>query len=271
MPVKDRWFYKITESYLVFSPFGYNAPVETIGIDIGTKHLGICGLSKSEDREHPVATWWALVSVPTKNIHESVDLINDLLFKEKDFAFFREPDIRYIAIIMSSDCDRYRIELQVQQNPGARAVACALRTFTTMLQFTRGESRQVAYVHGERKYAIAPKFSEKAREDPLRKQIISGQSNTKKRKVLGFNDVMELLKLNGETSSIKFLLAFEQFVDQLYDMTDANLVGRDPYYPGIKITRAKKDGKNQDIDFDSFDFDSCEEDELDSEDYSDSE
>ncbi len=52
--LKATWYYKITENYFVFSPFGEETNCDVIGIDIGTKHLGISGILKTEQRKFPV-------------------------------------------------------------------------------------------------------------------------------------------------------------------------------------------------------------------------
>lgn len=100
IPIRDSWHLVRNEHYLVFSPFGKEAPADTIGIDVGTKHLGISALDTVPHREHPVWTWVSLVSYPAKNLHSSVDIITDLLLESADFEWMR-------------NCRRYRIELQV--------------------------------------------------------------------------------------------------------------------------------------------------------------
>lgn len=214
--IKDSWYYKLTDEYFIFSPFDKNCSCQTIGIDIGTKHLGIAGLSKVDNRKYPIWTWCSLISVPNKTLHESVDRLVDIIYKSKDFEWFRNADY-------------FRIELQMQINPKARAVSCVLRALSKIFQIQNNKPIDVEFVHGNLKYSFAPLYSKKSKNDPLRELLLSGQSNTKKRKILGKNDTENLLKLNGEKNMLKFLNLFSNYVDQLFDMTDAYLIARIKY------------------------------------------
>lgn len=95
------WYFICTSEYMIFSPFGKNTACEVIGIDIGTKHLGITGLAEFDNRKLAVTTFESLVSYPSKNVHECVDKMVDLLYGNELFRWFR-------------DADHYRIELQMQ-------------------------------------------------------------------------------------------------------------------------------------------------------------
>jgi hypothetical protein len=54
--IKPGWHFCFSENYMIFSPYGKDAPVDCIGVDVGTKHLGIVGVSKVENRTLPVCT-----------------------------------------------------------------------------------------------------------------------------------------------------------------------------------------------------------------------
>jgi len=136
--IKENWYYKVNENFLVFSPFGSDTPCDVIGIDIGTKHLGISGISKVEYRKHPIWTWCSLISVPSETLHQSVDRIVDILYQSPYFEWFR-------------NCSSYRIELQMQVNPKARAVSCVLRTLARIFQLKSQKPINVEFVHGKKK------------------------------------------------------------------------------------------------------------------------
>ena len=252
MPVKIDWYYKITEDYLVFAPFGKDSPCEVIGIDIGTKHLGIAGLSFSEGRKFPVWTWCCLISVPEPTLHASVDRVVDIILDSPHLEWFRNTFV-------------HRIEQQMQINPKARAMACVLRTLCRVFSLQAKRPKNVEFVHGELKYAIAPLYSEAARQDPLRKIYLGGASNTRKRKILGKNDTENLLRENGEKNMLRFIRVFGPHVDSVFDLCDAYLVGRSFYEPGLKSVRPKKNsivkigkvGKEEESD-DEFGYSSAE-------------
>src|SRR3954463_5884447 len=69
MPLKPSWYFRQSDEYIVFSPFGKQSPCHTIRIDVGTKHLGISGISATENRKYPICTWFSLISVPAKSLH----------------------------------------------------------------------------------------------------------------------------------------------------------------------------------------------------------
>lgn len=226
IPMKKDWYLKTNKHYVVFSPFGEDSPCETIGIDVGTKHLGISGLAKTENRKYALWTWAGLISYPAENLHKSIDAICDILYDSDAFKWIR-------------DVESYRIELQLRVSPKNRAMACVLRTICIMFQKITGRPVDVEFVHGEKKYYIAPLYSKASIEDPLRTQHLSGASNTEKRKRLGENDTKCLLEENGEKYMLKFLRYLEHHADQLHDLTDSYLIGRTRYEKNLKISRKK--------------------------------
>jgi hypothetical protein len=229
--LNDRWYIKTSSNYMVFSPFGKNAPIECIGIDVGTKHLGICGLARLPGYKRPVCTWLSLLTSVESSLHHNADVLSEILFRSLDFGWFRIADI-------------YKIEQQVGMNNKARAFACVLRVICSSFHYQRERPKDVEYVHGEWKYQIAPLYCKESLKDPLRIQMqegsISSSQGTLKRKILGKNDTLSLLKENSEHETIDFLQYFSIFVDQLYDMTDSYLIARTNYENDLKITRKRK-------------------------------
>jgi hypothetical protein len=212
---KEDWLLIKNERYIIFSPYGEGSPVDTIGIDVGTKHLGITGLHKTEFREYPVVTYVALLSTVEKTVHENVDYIVDILFNDGNFEWLRRAD-------------HFRIEQQMMVNPSARAVSLVLRSLFSVFQYQTLTEVDVQFVNGNLKYDIAPIYSEESRNDPLRENK-SGKENTRNRKLIGENDTKELLALNGEKNTLRFFKLLEPFVDQLHDITDSYLIGRSFY------------------------------------------
>lgn len=228
--MKPTWYLKISENYVIFSPFGKDAPCDTVGVDVGTRHLGLAGIHSDEKRKFPMWTWVALVSFPEANLHTSVDKITDTLYEISHFDWLR-------------NANHYRIEQQVQINPKARAMACVLRTLFRVFQKQRNVADDVEFVHGELKYAIAPLYSKDARKDPIRKKESSGSRNKPLRKKLGENDAKHLLKENGEKYMLRFLNYLSGYADQLHDMTDSYLIGRSMYESNLKIDTKRKTRK----------------------------
>jgi hypothetical protein len=71
----------------------------------------------------------------------------------------------------------------MQVNPKARMVACAIRALCSIFHYNSKKPVDVEFVHGNLKYAIAPMYSDDARNDPIRDEYLSGSLNTQKRKV----------------------------------------------------------------------------------------
>lgn len=217
-------------THVVFSPLGLNTPCETIGIDIGYKNLGISGLFKREGHKSPFTSWFSLISFNIKKPpHETMDQIVRLLYTSKNYEWFRK-----------ATC--YRIELQHQINPTARAVALGIRMICDCLCLDRKIPVDVEYVHGELKYWVAPIYSEHARNNPLRLNGYSGKENTAVRKQLSIEDVDDIMEYNNEESSRDFLKSILNIIKKTDDLTDANLIARSKYEK-IKMTRKKKDKK----------------------------
>lgn len=114
-------------------------------------------------------------------------------------------------------------------SPKNRAMSLVLRLLMRIFQKSSGRDVDVEFVHGSKKYQIAPKYSKEARRDALRQQDITGSAGTKKRKILGENDTGHLLEINGEKNMIRFLKTFSPFTDQISDMADSYLIARSAF------------------------------------------
>lgn len=129
----------------------------------------------------------------------------------------------------------------------AEGVRSCLRTYL----ITQDRDPDVEYVHGDKKYAYAPKYSTACANDPLREEILSGRTNKSKRKQLGENDVLHLLSESKEQSARLFLEELQEHADQLHDITDAYLIGAIGYDDIVaaeeKMERKKKRCKSNPV------------------------
>jgi hypothetical protein len=205
-------YVKATKNYVIFSPYGKDAKADIIGVDIGEIHLAMTGIRRRKGKR-PIVVWFSLFSLPSKAAHFVVDKVVELIWNNEDFHWIK-------------DAPMHRIELQVGFNPKAQTEACGIRACFESLFYSREETPNVDYVHGEQKYNIAPKYSEEAREDPIRKMSISGAKGGKYRKQLGVNDSRAIMKLNGDDDkkALRFMKIFEDYADQLHDIADSHLI-----------------------------------------------
>jgi hypothetical protein len=108
---------------------------------------------------------------------------------------------------------------------------------------TKKQPFSVEYVNGDLKYGVAPIYSEKARQDDLRKLDLSGSKNKPKRKLLGEHDAIALMEMRGDKGAIEFLenLRKSTGVDQVHDVTDSYLIAAVAYEQdrGVKVSAGK--------------------------------
>lgn len=205
-------FLKVEEQYIIFSPYGKDAKADIIGVDIGEIHLAITGIRRRKGKR-PLVVWFSLFSLPSKASHFVIDKITEILWKNENFGWVREAS-------------RHRIELQFQRNTKAQIMAGGIRACFESLVYAQGRQPNVEYIHADKKYDIAPKYSEEARQDPIRQLNISGAKGGKKRKELGDNDCKALLRLNenDDKKALRFIDIFEDYADQLHDIADSYLI-----------------------------------------------
>jgi len=214
----------VTPNHFVFSCQGQHAEVDWIGIDIGTQHFGICGLQGDYKTDaKPKLVWIALISVGSLASHFASDKICDILTRDPDFVWVRKAKF-------------YRIELQVQVNPSAQIVACGIRSCFRTMWLSKNTDQDIPtelceYVHGNKKYDVAPQYSEHAKNNPLRQKDLTGSKNKPQRKLLGEQDCVDILHAQGEEDMKNFLIQCNNkgLTDQSHDCTDSYLIARYGY------------------------------------------
>lgn len=218
---------------MLFGIYGEKGRCDWIGVDIGSTHLGIVGLKGNyEDVEHPPKlAWVCLMSVPAKAIHYSCDKIDTLLVTGNDFGWVR-------------NATHFRIEQQLPQNPGAKQIACSMRTCLRTMQMAKNVPPDVEFVSGKSKYDVAPHYSAAAQEDPLRSECLTGAKNGLKRKKLGENDCKLILKHQKEKNALRVLKVCKKKLDKIFDITDAYLIARFDYDKKTSLV-AKKTNRKQ--------------------------
>lgn len=200
----------------MFSPYGKDIDCDVVGVDIGIIRLGIVGIKKFPGETHPRWVWACLLNIPTKATHFSCDIIDELISTDPNFSWAR-------------NAPKHRIELQVQFNHIARQMAQGIRTCFRVNVMNDDKDPDVQFVHGDKKYSVGPKYCPETRNDPLRSDA-SGSKNTKKRKILGSNDVRALLKMSGKEGRMdRFLDAILKHNVDEFDLDDAYLIARCGY------------------------------------------
>jgi hypothetical protein len=226
--VKDHWFNIWNPNYIMFSPLGEGELCETIGIDIGWKHLAITGLRKEEGETIPRVVWFCIMSTEIDIAGEFNDYLDDLIRNHPDFAW-----VRFAT--------RFRIEQQVGVNTKALMIASALRCCFRCISEQRGIPIDVEYVHGNDKYKVGPRYSDDCKDDPIRQMERSGLKGKGLRKQLSVNDLFHLLPLTEEHDALEFAKLLEDFLDQLHDIADSYFIARWSYEPDGKIPKKKAD------------------------------
>ena len=161
---------------------------DLVGVDVGRRHLALCGVRGDPARdEQPRARWFAVLDAgPGTHVDAACDLFDELLGAAPAFAWFRAARA-------------LRIEQQMAVNPEARIVARDVRCCAAALRRAAPTGPAAAgappprydvdYVHGNRKYAVLCALVDDA-QDPDRRMrgppvgTLRGAANTRARKLL---------------------------------------------------------------------------------------
>ena len=251
LPKSDLAYYKKTNDYFIYAPFGKDCPCDMIGVDIGTVHLAFVGLKYQDNsnKNFPcVISWICLISIRTSSITQTSDKLINILLNNVDFEWLRK-------------CTYFRIEEQVQWNKKAQKIAAVLRTcFRCMLILLRNDTKpDVEFVHGECKYLIAPYYN--LRASSIHEEA-KGIKNKSIRKKICVDDFIALMNLNQENeilTLVSYLFKPKntrlkkndngtiQYLDKLDDIADAYLIIRYAVDPLIlKSKRKRKQINNND-------------------------
>jgi hypothetical protein len=214
---KPHWKTVWNPNYIIFQA-GDNKSVETIGIDIGWKHLAITGLRKDPGDDIPKIVFLCIMTTEISVAGEFTDYLDDLILHNEDFAWVK-------------NAKRYRIEQQVGCNTKALMIASALRCCFRTISDARGVPLDVEFVHGNHKYKVGPRYSVKCKNDPLRLNRKTGIEGKADRKQMAVNDIFELLPLQGEKDAFEFCFLLKDCIDQLHDIADSYLIARWSYEP----------------------------------------
>lgn len=207
-----------------------NAP-DVIGVDIGWTHLAIVGVRR--EKEFGVLKYRKIIShvayihpfiTKKKNRNGKKIKVPLHIYWDKIFEIISSDMLSWIF-----NAQIYRIELQRETNPGARCVALALRGLFQSSCKHRKIPWEVSYVHGDKKYGIAPKECSHCEKNPIRGEPLSGSNGKPLRKKLAIADFSCFLQRNKLYDAQLMFEKVKEIEDKPDDIADAFYIA-DSYF-----------------------------------------